>query len=49
MDNPTAENIVIWIWNRLVGELPQLAELALWETRKACVVMKRGDSPSHAG
>jgi 6-pyruvoyltetrahydropterin/6-carboxytetrahydropterin synthase len=49
MDNPTAENIVGWIWDRLASELPQLAELTLWETPTACVVMKRGDRTSHPG
>jgi 6-pyruvoyltetrahydropterin/6-carboxytetrahydropterin synthase len=49
MDNPTAENIVIWIWNRLAPRLPQLAELTLWETRRACAVMKKGDPLSRTG
>jgi 6-pyruvoyltetrahydropterin/6-carboxytetrahydropterin synthase len=49
MDNPTAENIVVWIWGRLASELSQLAELTLWETPRACVVMKRGDPLSHPG
>jgi len=49
MDNPTAENIVVWIWARLSGELLQLSELTLWETPKACVVMKKGDPPSNTG
>jgi 6-pyruvoyltetrahydropterin/6-carboxytetrahydropterin synthase len=49
MDNPTAENIVVWIWGRLADELPQLAELVLWETRRACAVMKKGDPLSHPG
>ena len=49
MDNPTAENIVSWIWGRLASELSQLAELTLWETPRACVVMKKGDPSSHAG
>jgi 6-pyruvoyltetrahydropterin/6-carboxytetrahydropterin synthase len=49
MDNPTAENIVVWIWGRLAEALPQLAELTLWETPRACVVMKRGDPLSASG
>jgi 6-pyruvoyltetrahydropterin/6-carboxytetrahydropterin synthase len=49
MDNPTAENVVSWIWGRLASELSQLAELTLWETPTACVVMKRGDPPSRPG
>lgn len=31
MDNPTAENLVVWAWRRLTGELPGLRELRLWE------------------
>jgi 6-pyruvoyltetrahydropterin/6-carboxytetrahydropterin synthase len=49
IDNPTAENIVVWIWRRLAPELSALAELTLWETRKACVVMKRGDPLAEIG
>ena len=43
IDNPTAERIVLWIWNRLAPVLPQLAELVLWETRSARVILRRGD------
>lgn len=49
LENPTAENIVVWIWHRLSGELPYLTELVLWETRKACVVLKKGDPLTEAG
>jgi 6-pyruvoyltetrahydropterin/6-carboxytetrahydropterin synthase len=49
MDNPTAENTVLWVWDRLLPELPQLEELTLWETPTACVVMKKGDRPGTAG
>jgi 6-pyruvoyltetrahydropterin/6-carboxytetrahydropterin synthase len=31
IDNPTAENIVIWIWEQLRDSL-NLSELKLWET-----------------
>ena len=43
IENPTAENIVRWVWGRLEPELPLLTELTLWETRKACVVLSKGD------
>ena len=49
LPNPTAENIVVWIWSRLAPELSGLAELTLWETRKACVVLKQGDPLTAAG
>jgi 6-pyruvoyltetrahydropterin/6-carboxytetrahydropterin synthase len=43
IENPTAERIVVWVWQRLVQELPGLAELTLWETPTACVVLREGD------
>jgi 6-pyruvoyltetrahydropterin/6-carboxytetrahydropterin synthase len=43
LDNPTAEEIVVWIWRQLVPALPQLSELVLWETRRSSVVLKKGD------
>lgn len=43
IENPTAENIVRWVWGRLEPELPLLTELTLWETRKACAVLSKGD------
>jgi len=42
MENPTAEHIVEWIWNRLARSLPGLAELELFETR-SCSVVYRGE------
>jgi 6-pyruvoyltetrahydropterin/6-carboxytetrahydropterin synthase len=32
LDNPTSENIVHWIWERLRPTLPQLQRLVLRET-----------------
>jgi 6-pyruvoyltetrahydropterin/6-carboxytetrahydropterin synthase len=49
MDNPTAENIVLWVWRRLAPQLPLLAGLTLWETPTACAVMEKGDPLSHPG
>ena len=43
IENPTAERIVLWIWQRLAPQLAGLAELTLWETRSACAVLKCGD------
>jgi len=43
MPNPTSENIVVWIWERLVALLPGLAELVLWETATACAVLRTSD------
>jgi 6-pyruvoyltetrahydropterin/6-carboxytetrahydropterin synthase len=32
LDNPTSENLAIWIWERLQPKLPQLAEIVVHET-----------------
>jgi 6-pyruvoyltetrahydropterin/6-carboxytetrahydropterin synthase len=32
LENPTAEHIVLWIWEQLHGHLPGLSELRLAET-----------------
>ena len=49
MDNPTAKHIAGWIWRRLTPQLPALVELTLWETSRACVVMKKDDPSNPAG
>lgn len=46
MENPTVENIVLWIWERLDGALPLLDEIVLWETATACAVLRRSDIAS---
>ena len=43
VDNPTAENVVSWIWERLRPALPGLAELQLYETLD-CGVIYRGET-----
>ncbi len=40
IENPTAENIAVWIWQRLEGKLRGLAELRLWEVPTSCVVYR---------
>ena len=42
IENPSAENIAAWIWERLRPSLPGLAEIELWETRR-CAVVYRGE------
>ncbi len=49
IENPTAEQIVAWIWPRLVSVLPLLDEIVLWETSTAAVVLKKGDPLAIAG
>ncbi|MBV8152610.1 MAG: 6-carboxytetrahydropterin synthase QueD [Candidatus Eremiobacteraeota bacterium] len=41
--NPTCENILTWIWERLWSAFPDLTELVLWETPTACAVLRSGD------
>ena len=43
IENPTAEQIVLWIWQHLESALPSLDELILWETPDACAILRRGD------
>jgi 6-pyruvoyltetrahydropterin/6-carboxytetrahydropterin synthase len=43
IENPTVENIVLWIWKKLDGALLRLDELVLWETPTACAVLRRQD------
>ena len=40
LDNPTAENTVVWMWSQLKPRLAGLTELRLWETRDCCVVYR---------
>ena len=49
IENPTAENIVVWIWQVLASQLPYLAELTLWETPTAAVVLRKGDPLTGTG
>jgi len=44
LENPTAERIVAWIWQRLDPALEGLDELVLWETANSCAVLRRGES-----
>jgi 6-pyruvoyltetrahydropterin/6-carboxytetrahydropterin synthase len=43
IENPTAENLLLWIWERLAKALPQLDELVLWETPTACAILRKSD------
>jgi 6-pyruvoyltetrahydropterin/6-carboxytetrahydropterin synthase len=43
IENPTVENIVLWVWKRLEKSLLQLDEVVLWETPTACAVLRRQD------
>jgi 6-pyruvoyltetrahydropterin/6-carboxytetrahydropterin synthase len=41
IDNPTAEEMTVWMWKRLQPLLPGLVEIELYETRN-CSVVYRG-------
>lgn len=41
IENPTAERIVLWIWERLAPHLASLDELVLWETANSAAVLNR--------
>jgi 6-pyruvoyltetrahydropterin/6-carboxytetrahydropterin synthase len=43
IDNPTAEQIAMWIWRRLDDQLQGLDEIVLWETATSCAVLRRTD------
>jgi 6-pyruvoyltetrahydropterin/6-carboxytetrahydropterin synthase len=40
MENPTAENMMVFFWERLQGKLPGLYELRLWETPEYSVAYR---------
>lgn len=40
LENPTAEHIAAWIWERLRPQLPLLHKLELWESPTAGVVFE---------
>jgi 6-pyruvoyltetrahydropterin/6-carboxytetrahydropterin synthase len=37
LENPTAENIAVWIWEQLKEPFPQMAEIKLFETPDSSV------------
>jgi 6-pyruvoyltetrahydropterin/6-carboxytetrahydropterin synthase len=43
MENPTSENLLVWIWDRLETALDGLSELVLWETASACAVLRKAE------
>ena len=40
LDNPTAENIAVWIWDQIHAHLPQLIEIKLFETPDSSVTYR---------
>ncbi|GAC1655662.1 MAG: 6-carboxytetrahydropterin synthase QueD [Vulcanimicrobiaceae bacterium] len=43
LENPTCEEIAVWIWDRLKERLSGLDEVILWETATSCAVLRAGD------
>lgn len=43
IENPTAENIVVWIWEQLASGLPGLKELELYETPEYSAIYRGQD------
>lgn len=43
IENPTAERILLWIWDRLSPHLEHLDELVLWETASSQAILARAD------
>lgn len=44
IENPTSENILVWIWGQLESAFDGLSELVLWETATACAVLRRQET-----
>jgi 6-pyruvoyltetrahydropterin/6-carboxytetrahydropterin synthase len=40
LENPTAENIAIWIWGQLKEQFPQMVEIKLYETPDSSVTYR---------
>jgi 6-pyruvoyltetrahydropterin/6-carboxytetrahydropterin synthase len=40
LENPTAENVVVWMWERLQPHLRGLKEMQLYETDDAAVIYR---------
>lgn len=40
MENPTAENIALFVWRNVKAAMPGLAEIRLYETSDSCVVFR---------
>jgi len=45
LENPTAECIALWIWQRIAPHISDLDQIVLWETATACAILRRDDLP----
>jgi 6-pyruvoyltetrahydropterin/6-carboxytetrahydropterin synthase len=48
LENPTSENIAVWIWTRLKPRLPQLIEVVVAETCTARCLYRGPSAPTRA-
>ena len=44
LENPTSENLAVWIWERLVPRLPSLSRLVVHETCNARCIYRGPDA-----
>lgn len=42
LENPTSENLAIWIWRRIAGQIPGLEAVVVRETCTTCCVYRGG-------
>jgi 6-pyruvoyltetrahydropterin/6-carboxytetrahydropterin synthase len=40
LDNPTCENLCVFIWAALVTKVPHLAAVTVWETADSCCTLR---------
>jgi 6-pyruvoyltetrahydropterin/6-carboxytetrahydropterin synthase len=43
IENPSAENIAVWVWRQLEKDFPNLYEIRVWETATSSVSVRRED------
>jgi len=48
IENPTAENLSVWIWGELTRDLPGLVSCELFETEGASVICRAEDAQKAA-
>jgi 6-pyruvoyltetrahydropterin/6-carboxytetrahydropterin synthase len=46
LDNPTSENLAVWIWERVKGAVPELSRVVVKETAKEGAVLDRLEEPA---
>jgi 6-pyruvoyltetrahydropterin/6-carboxytetrahydropterin synthase len=49
IENPTCENLLVWMWSRLAAPLPGLDEIEVWETASARASLRREDAETRVG